>query len=809
MRQTKTANKRIAACWMAMVLLAAMLSGCTNNSGAGRKDADGDIINSMSGGALDTQNEEQRTAMGRYVEKEVELSYSLSDFNGRLFQQKDGSLLLVDNSGFVLGSWDKGGTWIEESMPWFTQMAQEGNLISSMALGEDRTAAVIFCAPKEIAAEQVGNEEEQEETEKTDDIDYMGRDMQLLIIKPDGRKVPVEAELTEEDMTFHAVYISDTGRIIVSTAGSVLYEVKEDGSCRKFLDVAEGRPELVRFSGSLMFMDGVGYDVPLIYDMEAEKYIEDEVLTDFVRENFSKRDSFAGKNYDLFLLPVSDEVIYLAGQTGLYRHVLGGAAMEQVIDGDLCILGNPAYRIMDMIITDKDEFLILLTGQKLVRFVYDPDIPTVPSDTLKVYSLEDNATIRQAVSLFQADNPSIYVDYEIGQEQDSITREDAIKSLNTRIMAGDGPDVLILDDMPVESYIEKRMLMDIAPVLDSMGEMSIFPNVVKPFNNDGCVFFVPCEIQLPFILGRNLDLDSITYLSELSDAVENIRKDNPGDDLLRVSSPRAIMRLVSMTSVPVWKTESGTIDREAVADFLTQTKRIYDAQMDGLSEEAFREWEGWNRYYEAEYGEAFEDSDDLRMNEGEIYFKGGFCKFVVGSMGNMDEYSLQVSLAESEGMEECAYVPMPGPGGDVFWARTLCGISAASENTKLAEDFLRVVFGNEVQRNTLEGIPVSQKAIMDNYENQRRIYKDNDYISGSMSLSDAEGIVCQMSIRVPDEEQVNQLLTRIASVDTVYMEDSVLENVVYEEGAAYIQGDKSLEEAMDAIEMRLGIYLAE
>lgn len=71
MRQTKTANKRIAACWMAMVLLAAMLSGCTNNSGAGRKDADGNIINSMSGGALDTQNEEQRTAMGRYVEKEL------------------------------------------------------------------------------------------------------------------------------------------------------------------------------------------------------------------------------------------------------------------------------------------------------------------------------------------------------------------------------------------------------------------------------------------------------------------------------------------------------------------------------------------------------------------------------------------------------------------------------------------------------------------------------------------------------------------------------------------------------------------
>ncbi len=56
---------------------------------------------------------------------------------------------------------------------------------------------------------------------------------------------------------------------------------------------------------------------------------------------------------------------------------------------------------------------------------------------------------------------------------------------------------------------------------------------------------------------------------------------------------------------------------------------------------------------------------------------------------------------------------------------------------------------------------------------------------------------------------MDELLAWIASTDTVYMEDFVFENVVYEEGIAYMQGDQSLEEALDAIEMRLGIYLAE
>ena len=49
----------------------------------------------------------------------------------------------------------------------------------------------------------------------------------------------------------------------------------------------------------------------------------------------------------------------------------------------------------------------------------------------------------------------------------------------------------------------------------------------------------------------------------------------------------------------------------------------------------------------------------------------------------------------------------------------------------------------------------------------------------------------------------------IRSLDTAYVEDKTLENVVYEEGRAYIEGDKSLEDVMGAIETRVGIYLAE
>ena len=40
-------------------------------------------------------------------------------------------------------------------------------------------------------------------------------------------------------------------------------------------------------------------------------------------------------------------------------------------------------------------------------------------------------------------------------QEDGITREDALKKLNTELLSGSGPDVLILDKMPYDSYMEK------------------------------------------------------------------------------------------------------------------------------------------------------------------------------------------------------------------------------------------------------------------------------------------------------------------------------------------------------------------
>lgn len=152
---------------------------------------------------------------------------------------------------------------------------------------------------------------------------------------------------------------------------------------------------------------------------------------------------------------------------------------------------------------------------------------------------------------------------------------------------------------------------------------------------------------------------------------------------------------------------------------------------------------------------------------------------------------------------------MKGGSGNVFWARTLLGINASSENADRAQEFIKTALGTRVQTEVENCFPVTEKAIMDNYADQWNLYRDNDYVSGQGSATDAGGNEVVLLVRIPDEAEVNELIAWIRSMDTAYVEDKTFESVVYEEGEQYVRGEKSLEEAMDSIETRLGIYLAE
>lgn len=782
--------RRLAALLLVMSLLFTCLAGCQNTDMGNYADsANGGAASGNGGG----NGSDGNRAMGRYVEEVIDLAGRIDWYGSRLYKLSDGRIVISDLNRPFLISDDNGATWKEDDREWHSRMLREGIFASDITVGAENTVAVIY------------NDGSYDKEQRK----YTG-DQRLLVIRPDGTENLVDFPKGGGDKAPHRAGITEDGRIFVSMSGSSeIYEVYEDGRSEYFMTVQGYGPELMQFQGNLMFLDGVDYPYPLIYDLEKKEYVEDEVLFHFIKENYPEGNSYNGDStYQMYFFTGEEGVLYVAGKKGLHRHVIGGSVMEQIIDGSLCTLNNPSYGIEGMVMLADNSFLTLFgddSGVRLVRYAYDADVETVSADKLKVYSLRENDTIRQAVALFLTAYPDIAVEYEIGMaEGSSVTREDALKKLNTKIMAGEGPDVLILDDMPLDSYMEKGVLMDLSTILGSMsGEAEVFDSIVQAMKKEDKVYAMPCEIQIPVLMGPEKYIAQLQDLESTADMMEELRRDYPGKDLLYLCTEKGIMRYFAMSCVPAWKTGSGELDTGAIAEFLRQMKRIYDAQMDGLPEEIIAQYQKTNEAWLQNEGEYKDDSAVLRTGDNVINYVGGLIQMSYTALSDTSVYDAMVSVNKAEGFEGSRWTVMNGQCVNVFCAKTLLGISAASQNTNAAEQFIRLCLGRESQSNLFYGLAVNRAAFDENFH-------IDGYVERFLWLkSNAEGLETRMNVYPSTGEQIADLRSCIEAADTPYIEDTVLENAVYEGGIQYIQGAQSLEEAVSAIEQKVWIYMAE
>lgn len=699
--------------------------------------------------------------------------------------REDGSLVVMDHDAGMIISKDQGATWTVETPDWFADMKAQDIYISGLYMAPDGTVAVI-------------------RGETTDD-DYT---QYLDLVLPDGAQVSVETELTEEESYFQQVAFRDDGAIFASTNRGI-YEVERDGSCERLL-MLDFNPQWIWVKENRLFIDNdwESEEAPLVYDLEAGEYVEDDVLVEFVSDSYQGH-SYNGTDYcDMYLLPGEDGTVYVTGRKGIHRHVIGGNMMEQIVDGNLSLLSNPDYYIVDMLQLEGDAFLALFTGGKLIKFTYDPNVPSVPENIVAIYSLREDMNIRQAISRYQTSHPDVFVSYRIGMDGgDSVTRDDAVKKLNTEIMAGEGPDLLVMDELPLDSYIDKGMLLDLTDHLkEYSAKEPLFDNVIEALKRDGKAYVVPATIGVPHIAAAAEGMESVTNLSELAGIVEQMREAYPGKDILGISGEKGILKRFAGTSEPKWISADGTVDREIIGDYLEQCKRIFDAQMDGLNESIA---EAYNSRMErvASFDGRSADEIDWEIYLDTMSYVGKEQMLMSGWTNQQYGYLEMVSLNKNKGFEDAKVVPMQGQCSKVFKPATMLAVSVVSEDMDQALGFLDACLSAEVQ-SEYNGIPVNQNGFdMQFTPRQDILQEDGEYTS--MYTTDADGNELSFICYWPSDEQIAAFKQELASADTAYIPDLTLEEAVLKQGTAYMQGGQSLDQALDEIEKAVAIYMAE
>ena len=722
------------------------------------------------------QKEEGTTAtgMGRYVDKTV-LDRDELSILGKLQRLSDGSLIYFNSLAGKYVSTDNGDTWNMEEIEGLSELIQnqEECFIQDVAISKEG-AILVVC----VSSENVENDTIME----TGEVKY-------ILFEPDGTQKELEIELPvsvyQRNHTF-----DDNGRLIVSTMDTPIYEINiEDGSTSTLLN-ANDVIMSAQCQNNIMLC--VAYNDIYVYDMENKTQIEDTVLSDFIKNTYGSLMSSDFLSYNYYAFLGEENVVYIAGKEGLHRHVIGGSSVEQIIDGNLSSLGDPSKYVVSAQMVDNQEFLVQYSdSMRLVKFEYDPNIPTVPSNSLTVYSLTDNETIHQAISTFQTSNPDIYIEYEIGMAEDGLTRDDALKNLSTRFVDGSGPDVLVMDDMPLESYVDKGILLDISDSISQIeNEDELFTNIVEPFYQENSLYVIPAEFQLPVIAEDKNVKSEIANYTEIADYIELLREKNPGKDILGAYLPSDVMNKFSNVCAPSWKNENGEINEEKIKAFLSDSKRIYEVQMNGLQEES--------AFSNGLFTDLLNDTEYVTKNE----------QLMSGAIASINDFAYAMSVQRVAGFENTEVNTMHGQSSNVYLPKTMVGINAATKNQEEAISFLQTLLGNEVQTQLHAGFPVNQAAfeactVID----EKYLDEDGSYMV--VSTNDEEGNIFSWNIYWPDENQIQTLKNWITQASTPYIQDSVLEEAVSVESSKYLTGEQDIDTTLEHIMNKIAIYMAE
>ena len=746
--------KRALGMLLAAVLICASLVGCSK-SGAG---GNGDDSKGESG------NEDQ--AMGRFLEEELSTEGKF-DYIHDMRGMEDGSVRLVVSSGVSNAVWElsDGGKTLDKVYDFPEEMwASANGSISRAALSPD---GQIVCAFEEYEA------------------DSSHTVLSLIDAEGKANKIPFELPELEKDLAEEFEETSNRVEdlqfpvddwIMVQDRNGIVYQLNAaDGSVKYKYEIGSLLMPFEMFAmGDTLIVQS--WEQMLLYDMKTgEQKKAEETLSDRGSKdgNYTGMDTLDG-----------GESVYCLSKGGLYHYKFGGSVMEQLIDGNMNSLGTPDFYPMAMTMLDEQNLLVASygvsgTGELIIyKYVYSADAPAKPDKELKMYSLYENEVIRDAINRFRKEHSELYVNYQVALSQDNgMTVSDVLKTLTTEIMAGNGPDVLLLDGMPVQTYIEKGVLKDLSPLLKDAGG-SYFENIINAYQDkQGRLCAVPSRFLIPMIQAGS---KYYTPGEDFNDFMER-------EDIMANMRPANVVAKFWYTCGAAWQKEDGTLDEAKVTEFLVKLKTGY-GEYDSSIEDY--EQEGINNL--------------LYLAEGDYELLNGNWNTSFGLCGHRD-FGFEEAINERLG-DGCVDL-MPGQADHVFFPYMVLGISSKSSQTEAAEEFVKYLLRSDAAQGIFtyqSGFPVEKEPFCRAIDGHEYEENEND-ITSHLHNGDA----VQYTQAPTPEEEITKMTELVESLTTPALQDDVIKEVVVEQGVKVLKGELSPEEGAAAIMQKVNIYLAE
>lgn len=746
-----------------LVLTVLLLQGC-GKGGSRKQDSTtsgGSSVTEKTSDAMGTS-----VAMGRFVEAKIELPVSINvlfdlrcgkdDVIWVLFEDKPRSLYLYEST-------DGGENWNGRKlgMDWLPKDYRVG------AACVDMKGNIFACAGKmsddSMAKKHVSGIYRYFRIGQSGDV----KEISLELPKP------------KEEYSVTAYGISKPA-------------MSENGKLYGMLDLTsekgKRRGQLFCFdmkSGKKLWSTDVDDTGMRLFGDQLYVYIGDKKMLKHMDGETGKELEETECPYDLESLDMKSEKnkIYGIDTTGIYGTDSQIKVRELLVDGALGSFSDEDCTSNRLVSVSEDVFLLVLVnsaGEKtLFRYKYDPDIPTRPDNELTVYTLKNNVIMKMLVSDFRKEHPEIYVRYEVGLDGSSVKNtSDAINALNTEILAGNGPDILVLNNLPWESYMEKGMLANLAGCYE---KDEVFGNLFQPYEREGENCVVPLAFKIPVAVGNKAVVSAVDSAEELLKRAETTKSDY----LPFLMGKQELVRYMFSIYWQTLQTGDGSLSRENVRRMLEIIKKIRE-HVDASTSE-------WNDV-------VFGTDEDRTLD----YFGKSF------ELDNEDVAAMSLTYLDGTNSLIYSYNQMKKKTSydDMSWqaisrgtfSPLLAGASSKSERIEISKSFIRFCLGAKEQGRfdnpgrVFYQFPVNKKAWESAIQEPSKSEQEKRFPS---------------SYEWPPQEVFADVERQIAGLKVPAMEDSTVIDTVLDSAVPYLAGTKNLDTAVDEIMQTLELYYAE
>ena len=756
-------------------LLAGALGTGTILGGCSRKDTTEDAVSSKGG----------------YIEEEMKAPWQEGEYYMGSFFNQEGNLEVYTGGDSDSGTpqvfsytYTGGGNWDQQEESWAENLLGTDQAPYNLIQGEDQN---LYLMTVKNSQEDSQSEETQSSESEEVNIDDLIQEWHLYRYAGEGEAQELYPEcLSEEGQReaggFYPYYfgVNQEGNPAFMGMGSEIAIYDKDTGKEQYTFpsymIMNSSDSMADISGNTLAVLGNEDQDLVLYDTQTG---EETGTIDFGDQDRGQ------------LCAAGEGTYYLANPKGIFVYKEDGSIVEQIYDAGRGVMGETASSLIfnHFLAGENEDFYALYTDyetQKLsiCYYYYNGSVTSEVKNELSVYSLYESRMIEDAVRKYEREHPETEVTYEYAVESDgSGNPEDAIDTLNTQLLNKEGPDILLLDDLPVDSYIERGVLEDLTDdVQQLVSDGTILENVVKGTAVDGKNYELPAAFSLPVYYGTQETIKRLDTLESISQYME----ENPNGKVLGAASLQQVAYLLFVANYQDIQ-EDGVFSQEALVQLLETAKAIWDANPSEVMEEA------WNTGFSSQVTSGKGLSAFASIGMDELYDDTGITGVDditgISSMAMMFDILVKHPEMTVENVN------------NMYTPANRMGINSSSSQKELAKDFMETVLSDEIQvGDYLEGLPVRVESL----EKLPQISDASDMtIGGSYDGGPTR------EYGMPSADQVQQIVDMAKQADTSLLIDRTVRNTFLECVENYAGGDVSAQEAAQDMSDKMELYLAE